>query len=281
MVVMSPRGVAVDVLSDANLQFLEATSWEDLSRCPYTTLCPSDSVGDIYRACQDKVLELYTGGSEDAAWRLHYFILRVLFCPSTSADPDPSQLSLNKLQKQRCHAFLRGEWAELWTNQKRARPMGTTAARDGALPLAERARVNQSRRAGKLAKAGEFSKAMDVLDGGPMCDMDDETVIQILRDLHNPGTDVGGDPLDALLQSPPDFNTGDYAYVLHPVKPILIRMTQESPWPSTYSPSSRKVWPKVWQLIGLSTISTLTGNSWTSCSTKLPMDIPQKAPARC
>ena len=213
-------GQSPDLLSDSNLDFLYSVPIDELSQCPYSTLVPNKTTEVLYSACQDKVTLLFTSGKDEAAWRLHYFIIRVLFFPSPWTD-GPNRPSLNQVVRSRCHSFMRGEWSYLWEEQKKARPMGPPDPDLGSVTTDEdKLHHNQTLRAKKLAKEGEFSKAMSVLDGSPICDLTDPRVHEELLRLHRPPDGYeDADPISELPDAPEDLATSDvYEYKFEPVE---------------------------------------------------------------
>ena len=149
------------------------------------------------------------------AWTLHYFLIKVLFCPSAPTDPE-ADLSLTKMVQTRCNAFLAGDWNTLWTKALRAPPMGThgkdLAAHAEAHPNltdAEFEEFKRVRRARTLASQGDLSRAVKQFEAGGVLDPTTPSTKQKLHDLNDPPT-----PREPIPDAPDGLGTLAYDYDL-------------------------------------------------------------------
>jgi hypothetical protein len=176
----------VDLYSAERMQWLDDLDWDDVGRCPYSTIETPRGAISFYLQTHTVVQSLFNKGEDNRAWKLHFFLIRVLFAP-TKPDSGDDKLSATALVKSRCSAFLRGEWRHLWQEASQARVPDDTAValdRDEAAELQRRLDI----RARMFAREGMLSKAMSVFDTAAVLDPRDRNVMQQLEDLQAPAT---------------------------------------------------------------------------------------------
>lgn len=199
--------VVTDLTSQDKLEWLDGLPWEEVGRCPYSTItCPRGAINS-YIQTHRPIEELFDKGEDDRAWKLHFFLIRVLFAPTAQvqAQDDLSalrhEMSATQLVKQRCSSFLRGtklEWEKLWegalqaptAGAHRVNVQGDGEVGEGAVQASQEAlqRRREDIRAKKFAREGLLSKAMSIFESSPVLDPREEAVWQQLQNLHAPDT---------------------------------------------------------------------------------------------
>jgi hypothetical protein len=187
---------------------LDTVTWDQIRYCGFNTLEPPSGrdTGELYNACQSAVMRLFQQEDDDQAWKLHFFIIRVLFAKTDKEKQGKhSDLSVRQLFKHRCLSFLRGEWQALWDEAQLAPHMGVHPQ---GTPTEEKARQRQRAdvRARYLANEGELSKSLACFESAAILNPCDEDVIAQLRELHRPAT------VDNELPDAPEGLTTDPAY---------------------------------------------------------------------
>ena len=182
-----PAHEEVDLFSDARMQWLDYLDWEDVGRCPYSTIEPPQGAVSLYQEAHRVVDQLFERNEDDRAWKLHYFLIRVLFFPTKEGTED-DKLSATALVKSRCRSFLRGEWQHLWNQAANARmpkqaPAGTNGEDDAEM------QKRMDTRARLFAREGQLSKAMAVFETGAVLDPRDADVMEQLEKLQAPDTE--------------------------------------------------------------------------------------------
>jgi hypothetical protein len=184
-----------------------------LSMC--STITPPPRAEPNYRECHEFVDMLFDRHEPTRAWTLHYFLIKVLFCPSAPEDPE-ADLSHVKMIQARCNTFMAGDWKTLWIKALRAPPMGTHGKHVEAhaeahpnLTDAELEEFKRIRRARTLASQGDLSRAVKHFDAGGVLDPTIPSTKQKLHDLNNPPT-----PREPIPDAPEGFCTRAYNYDL-------------------------------------------------------------------
>ena len=208
----SDNGTDFVLCSTDRLRWLDSLDWESVGRCPYSTISPPKGARELYCEAHRAVDVLFEKQDDDRAWKLHFFIIRVLFAPS-GVQRGASRLSVKKLVQGRCRAFLRGEWLELWTAAEQAPLMGVRPVHvsEAAEAVERQQRIDQ--RARSFAKEGELSKAMAVFDSGVVLDPNEPDIMRQLRELHEPPTVEG--PIPGI---PEGFDETDWEFELKEVE---------------------------------------------------------------
>ena len=208
----SDRATEFVLCSTDRLRWLDSLDWETVGRCPYSTISPPKGGKELYCEAHKAVDALFEKQDDDRAWKLHFFIIRVLFAPS-GAKREASRQSVKKLVQGRCRAFLRGEWLQLWEAANAAPRMGVTPIQvsEAAEAVERQKRIDQRARA--FAKEGELSKAMSVFDSGVVLDPNDPDIMRQLVELHEPPTVEGIIP-----GIPEGFDEPDWEFELKEVE---------------------------------------------------------------
>ena len=185
-----PLANPLDPAGDS-IAFLNSLSWVEVGRCPYSTLTVPRGALDLYREAHQFFMDLWDAGRKDEAWKLHFFLIRVLFAPTTEGRKRGAE-SATHLVKDRCRSFIRGEWEYLWEMAGKAPVMGTGPVQvEGADP-AQASRRDLRARA--LAQKGELSKAMGVFASAAILDPEEPSVRRQLEKLHAPKTRLNALP---------------------------------------------------------------------------------------